>query len=411
MTFANQITKRHLLVTLPSFFIHAHLSKYNQIMVLTGLNVRYTPQPMSTINGFDARASSQLPKELRSRTPAIIKPYLSPPERISKAGKFAIDFWNQKKRMDAADERKENVRILLGLREPPSDTPQTVYNVRMVNPNSGGNTPESFFTNGPHNPNGLAPSSAPRRPPPPPTADIGEINPVGNQITTVSSANIADAVERATGGQNDRMLLDPPLQQLVTNNHFYDNRQHQLVQTFTNNENQLNQMLAVQNNSQYNAFINNSMLQNNLQQNIVNNTLQQNDQRQQQLNLHQTNNNLQHVDNRQQHLNAHQHNNTINIPGLMTPPTVGRPRLQTQSRLPHLGINGRPPMLAIDGPGSSVVVQDITEEAALVPSDSRKRRRRDSTPSTNPRLLLNDAMEIDQSSSSKSALVPFRRRK
>lgn len=375
-------------------------------MVLTGLNVRYRPPEIFTTNGYDTKAKGDLPKELRPRTRGVVMPYLSAPERMSKASKFAIDFWTQKKRMDAADEHKESVRLLLGMK---ATAPDPVYNVRVVNPYTGGG-PGNSGANASVNDNSTPPPPAPRPSRPPPVDDIAQIHPATNTITTDSSNAVNHLVHDSTSAQ-DAMEVDRPLQQVVTNNHFYQNQHtnlNHLVQNFTNNENHLHQLYATQNN-QFNAYVNNNAIQNTLHQNMVqnhnnyqqhlhNNQLQQNlYNNNNQLHLH---NNVQNNNQLQQHLhNNVQNNNHLHLqnpnsnyimPGLaqeLIRPAMG-----------PLGINGRPPRLAIQGPGT-LRIENVTSDNNSALVIRPKKRRSPITSQDN----------LNQSSSSTAPLVPYRR--
>jgi|SRR6478609_191172 len=228
------------------------------------------PQKVSVDTGIRSSIKT-LPQELLTRKEQkAVLPFLSAPRILSKAEKFATDFYKRTKELEEIDAYHERVRTDLKL--PETEVPLKPKEVKVVNVDEIVKKVNDGISLNP----GVAPVAMP--PPLPPssgrrssstqTDNMVQINPLTREISTTSTQTMremADAstsarptiatgstqtdVEPMTGGDLARMSLDPPLQQIV-NNYTYQN-QHTINNFLQQHHNDVT----------HNQFIHNTVMQ------------------------------------------------------------------------------------------------------------------------------------------------------
>jgi hypothetical protein len=219
---------------------------YKVMSTKSAPNVQLLPRPERGINGVD-RKKKTLPADLLPRKQqASAMPYLSAPRLLSKAEKWATDFYTRQKELQQSDTYHENLRQQLNL--PERSLPIRPLDVRVVNIEELKNSREHGLNDG-VDPASVLGGAYPGpggggggRPVPKgkgPDHDMAQLNPYTKEISTTATQTMNQMVDAATspssslpssptasappatGGDLALMSLDPPLQQVVNNYHNY----------------------------------------------------------------------------------------------------------------------------------------------------------------------------------------------
>ncbi|KAJ3050038.1 hypothetical protein HK097_008988 [Rhizophlyctis rosea] len=228
------------------------------------------PEKISVNTGIKSNIK-QLPPELLTRNEQkAILPYLSAPRVLSKAEKWATDWFHRTKELEEADAYHERIRLQINL--PERSVPLQPKEVRVVNMDEI----VGKITKGINDNVGPSPPPPPQGPPPAPPSsrnggkgkavdNVAQINPLTREISTTSTQTMREVAEAATSarpsvatgstqtddeprtGGNVTMALDPPLQQIVHNyqnyhtvNNYLQNHQTDVVHnTMLNTHNQV----------------------------------------------------------------------------------------------------------------------------------------------------------------------------
>ncbi|KAJ3277381.1 hypothetical protein HK104_003346 [Borealophlyctis nickersoniae] len=136
--------------------------------------------------------SKQIPSDIKLRKdPPQVIPYMSPRRILSKAEKWATDWFNRTQELERIQQFQQNTTSHLDLN---GNRNRSVRHVEVVD-TAGVPQPERT-----PNPSFDVPSDPqpPRPPPPPPSGDIVQLNPVSKQVSTVSTQTLRDYIEAAT---------------------------------------------------------------------------------------------------------------------------------------------------------------------------------------------------------------------
>ena len=258
------------------------------------------PPKVSVVTGIHSNIKQLPPELLRRKGQKQVLPFLSSPGVLSKAEKWATQWYNRTKELEENDAYHERIRTQLNL--PERNLPLNANEVREMNLDEitakitrGVNdnitpvampNPQLPPTRPPSNRGGKKASSQ--------TDNVAEINPLTRENTTTSTQTMremADASTSAkptvatgstqtdkeprTGGDLALMSLDPPLQQIVPNYHY------QNMQTVNNylqqHRNDFNYHTVMQDNRSVQNVLNmQNWQQNLLQQHVDNRSVNQN---------------------------------------------------------------------------------------------------------------------------------------
>ena len=259
-------------------------------------NVNILPQRVIGLNGIKSKARN-LPADLLPRKEQKnIMPALSAARVLSKAEKFATDWFNRTKELEALDAYNERIRKDLNL--PNNTPPLTPKEVKVVNLDEIKKQTVHIVNDN------VAPRAAPYPQPPAgppgpsgggrPGDNMAQIHPVTRELSTTSTQTMRDTANAATSTVNvtsagmstqtdpepsdeelGRMAVDPPLQQIVQNhtnyhtvNNYLQHHQHNYLQQQEFNHNlTLNNYHQVVQNTQMTSNILNQTLH---QQNVLN---------------------------------------------------------------------------------------------------------------------------------------------
>lgn len=257
-------------------------------------NVNLLPRKISVNTGIRSNVKT-LPRELLTRKEQRqTLPYLSAPRVLSKAEKWATDWFHRTKELEQADAYHERIRLQLNL--PETGTPLRAKDVRIVNLDEL----TKKMTKGVNdnvNPSPLPNPQLPQRLPPSQrnagsqTHNVAQINPLTRELSTTSTQTMREMADASTSArptvatgttQTDKeppsgedmalMSLDAPIQQIVNNYANNYNTVNHILHQHHNEYNQLNQYATLNN---YHQVMNDSrsvqnVIQNNLhQQNLL----------------------------------------------------------------------------------------------------------------------------------------------